>query len=145
MSITTVDFGSDLAAMNESLRVNRGKIKLPSVPNWLDEGDDLHRLYDELPMLLKRGSVYYACVVQANRLLFNKPTLRSVMTSVAEVVYNHKRPKTTISDPLIMRSFAHYLYECKERSPMKIPNGYARRRLCSRGDRSFARYDQYER
>lgn len=43
------------------------------------------------------------------------------MASVAEVVFNHKRPKTSISDPLIMKSFAHYLFECKERKPEENP------------------------
>lgn len=121
MSIMEVDLGGDLAAMNESFRINRAKIKLPPAPPWLKGNDDLGRLYAELPLLLKRGNVYYACIVQANRLLFNKPTSRSVMTSAAEIVYNHKRPKTTISDPLIMRTFAHYLYDCKERRPEENP------------------------
>ncbi|MDE7362865.1 MAG: hypothetical protein K2N38_13135 [Oscillospiraceae bacterium] len=121
MSIMDIDFGGDLEAMNESFRKNRDKIKLPPPPPWLGESDELSKLYSELPLLLKRGDVYYACVVQANRVLFNKPTSRSAMASVAEIVFNHKRPKTTVSDPLIMKSFAHYLYECKERKPEDNP------------------------
>lgn len=121
MSIMDLDFKGDLEAMSMAFHKNKDRMRLPSAPSWLDNGDDLGKLYTELPVLMKWGEVYYACLVQANRTLFNKPTSRSVSASVAEVVFNHKRPKTAISDPLIMKSFAHYLFECREKKPEENP------------------------
>ena len=121
MSIMDLDFKGDLEAMSTAFYKNKDRIRLPSAPSWLDSGDELSKLYTELPVLMKWGEVYYACLVQANRTLFNKPTSRSAPASVAEVVFNHKRPKTSISDPLITKSFAHYLFECKEIKPEENP------------------------
>lgn len=123
MSIMDLDFKGDLETMSANFHKYRlkGKITLPPTPDWLKSGDDLGKLYDELPVLLKWGEVYYSCIVQANRELFNPPTSKSRTASVAEVVFNHKRPKTSISDPLIMKSFAHYLFECRDRKPEENP------------------------
>lgn len=121
MSIMDLDFNGDLEIMSANFHKNKGKIKLPPRPPWLKEDDELGRIYSEFPVMMKWGEVYYSCLVQANRVLFNTPTSRSPMASVAEVVFNHKRPKTSISDPLIMSSFAHYLFECKERKPDENP------------------------
>lgn len=121
MSIMDLDFKGGLEIMSTSFHKNKSKIQLPSKPSWLGGDDELSKLYSEFPMLIKWGEVYYSYIVQANRTLFNKPTARSASASVAEVVFNHKRPKTSISDPLIMKSFAHYLFECKERDPEDNP------------------------
>ena len=117
MSIMDLDLKGDLEAMSEAFHKNKGRIRLPSAqPNG-----GLERLAGEFPVLMKWGEVCYACVVQADRTLYNKPTSRSVRVGTAEVVFNHKRPKTSISDPLIMRSFANYLLECKDKKPEDNP------------------------
>lgn len=121
MSIMDLDFNGDLEIMSANFYKHKERIRLPSRPLWLKEDDELSKLYSEFPVLMKWGEAYYSCLVQANRVLFNAPTSRSPSASVAEVVFNHKRPKTSISDPLIMKSFANYLYECKERSPEENP------------------------
>lgn len=121
MSIMDLDFKGDLEVMSAGFYKNKGRMSLPSAPSWLGSDDELGKLYTEFPVLMKWGEVYYACLVQANRTLFNKPTSRSATASVAEVLFNHRRPKTSISDPLIMKSFAHYLFECKERKPEENP------------------------
>ncbi|MCM1168182.1 MAG: hypothetical protein NC401_19530 [Ruminococcus sp.] len=121
MSIMDLDFNGSLEIMSANFHKFKEKINLPPKPPWLKEDDELAKLYSEQHILMKWGEVYYSCLVQANRVLFNAPTSRSPAASVAEVVFNHKRPKTSISDPLIMSSFAHYLYECKQRKPEENP------------------------
>lgn len=121
MSIMDLDLNGDLEIMSANFHRHKDRFTLPPRPPWLKADDELSKLYAEFHVLLKWGEVYYSCIVQANRVLFNAPTLRSPASSVAEVVFNHKRPKTSISDPLIMKSFANYLYECKERKPEENP------------------------
>lgn len=125
MSIVDLDLGAEINALNELFKSNAKNIALPKRPAWLDDDDELSLLYSEFPQLIRRGNIYWANIVQANTVLFKPPSKmpfsRPSEASAAEIVYNHKRPKTIESDPLILRTFAHYLYECKGKPAEDIP------------------------
>lgn len=123
MSIADLDLGAELKAMNELFKANSKNLFPPPRPVWLKEDDGLSLFYEEFPTLMRRGEVFWANIVQANKLLFKPfpPFTKAVGASVAEIVYNHKRPKTAESDPLIMRTFAHYLYESKGKPAEELP------------------------
>lgn len=123
MSIVDLDMSAELNAMNELFKANSKSFIPPPRPSWLTEDDGLSLLYDEFPTLMRRGEVYWANIVQANKLLFKPLPRFSRITgaSVAEIVYNHKRPKTAESDPLILRTFAHYLFESKGKPAEELP------------------------
>ena len=115
-----MSFESEMEIMSRKFHNNADKIApLPSVP-WLKSGDGLARLYEELPILTERGEVYYASIVQANRCLF-KPAYGDYTPSAATIIYNHKRPRETIENPMILCSFSHYLYSLKGMEADKIP------------------------
>lgn len=130
MSIADIDLGAELSALNEIFKTNAAKITLPQKPRWLKEDDELSLLYSEFSQLIEHGSVFWAYTVQANKALFEKP-VQSLFSklffptpagaSAAEIVYAHNRPEATGYDPLIMRNFAHYLYECKGKPEKEIP------------------------
>lgn len=123
MSIADLDMGEELKAMNELFRANFKSFFPPPKPAWLKPEDGLSAFYDEFSVLMRRGEVFWANIVQANKLLFKPfpPLTKPVGASVAEIVYNHKRPKTADSDPLILRTFAHYLFESKGKPAEELP------------------------
>ncbi|MDE6728837.1 MAG: hypothetical protein K2J80_13015 [Oscillospiraceae bacterium] len=129
MSIAKIDPGAELNALNENFKANAAKITLPQKPRWLKEEDKLSLLYSEFSQLIDHGSVFWAYTVQANKVLFEKPVqslfsklfFPAAGASAAEIVYAHNRPEATEYDPLIMRNFTHYLYECKGKPDEEIP------------------------
>lgn len=50
MSIMDLDFKGDLETMSAAFHKNKGRIRLPSEPPWLGSGDELSKLYTELPI-----------------------------------------------------------------------------------------------
>ena len=123
MNIADLDIKAELDAMNELFKANSQNITLPPKPFWVTEDDSLSLLYDEFPVLMRRGAVYWANVVQVDPMMF-KPVPRFIKitgSGAAEIVYNHKRSKTAESDPLILQTFAHYLYETRGKPAEEIP------------------------
>lgn len=115
-----MSFESEMKIMSRNFRNGADKIApLPAVP-WLKGDDGLSRLYEEFPLLMERGEVYYASLVQANSCLF-KPANGDLTPSVASIIYNHKRPRETVENPMILRIFSHYLYGYKNKMPEEIP------------------------
>ncbi|MDE7400219.1 MAG: hypothetical protein K2N06_11930 [Oscillospiraceae bacterium] len=115
-----MSFESEMKIMSREFHKSADKIApLPAVP-WLKSDDGLSRLYEEFPRLMERGEVYYASLVQANSCLF-KPANGDYTPSVASIIYNHKRPRETVENPMILRIFSHYLYGYKGKKPEEIP------------------------
>lgn len=119
-----MDFKQSLDHMTYQLRSAGRRITLPRVPKWAD-GDATANVYDELPVLLRDGQVYYSCVVQANRSLFDNTADAGSMISAAMIIYNHNRGKPSIVNPEYMIPFAHYLFMCKRKEPSEIPEWIA--------------------
>lgn len=105
--------------MTAELRKEAAKITLPRPPKWAD-GDAAAKVYDELPELLRNGQVFYSCVVQANKSLFENTVDADSLISAAMIIYNHNRGKPSISSPEYMIPFAHYLFMCKKKKPEEI-------------------------
>lgn len=124
--------------MTAELRSGSVKISLPKPPRWA-EGDATAKVYDELPMLLRDGQVYYSCVVQANRSLFENTVEANSLISAAMIIYNHNRAKTSIVNPEYMIPFAHYLFMCKKKDPSEIPDWLAETVNVIRGETDRSR------
>lgn len=115
-----MSFESEMEIMSRIFHKNAaGIVPPPSVP-WLRNEDALGLLYTEFFTLMERGEVYYASIVQANNCLFN-PANGDYTPSVASIIYNHKRPRETVENPMILRIFSHYLYGYKGKKPEEIP------------------------
>ena len=66
-----MDLRSELDIMRENYHRKPIRHKRLPRPLWLTDDDDLSALYTEKDILFSRGEVYYACIVQANDLLFS--------------------------------------------------------------------------
>lgn len=133
-----MDFKRLLDDMTAALRANAGRITLPKAPKWA-EGDKLTEVYDELPALLRGGSVYYSCVVQANKVLFDERIDADSLVSVATILYNHNRSQNSISNPEYLAPFAHYLFNCKKKEPSEVQDWLAEAVNVIRGETDRSR------
>lgn len=106
--------------MTARIRAEGSRITLPKPPKWADR-DTLAKVYEELPVLLRDGQVYYSCVVQANKVLFENSLNADSLISAASLIYNHNRGKASIVNPEYMIPFAHYLFTCKKKEPDEVP------------------------
>ena len=115
-----MSFESEMEIMSREFHKGAAGIMPPQSVSWLKSDDELSRLYEEFPLLMECGEVYYASIVQANSCLF-KPANGDYTPSVASIIYNHKRPRETVENPMILRIFSHYLYGYKNKMPEEIP------------------------
>ena len=65
-----MDLRTELDIMRGNYHRNPIRHKRLPRPLWLTDDDDLSAIYREKDILFSRGEVYYACIVQANDLLF---------------------------------------------------------------------------
>lgn len=133
-----MDFKKCLEDMSMALRANVGKITLPKPPKWAD-GDALSAVYDELPLLVTEGDVYYSCLVQANRVLFEEQVDAGTLISAATIIYNHNRCMSSVVNPEYMAPFAHYLFTCKKKEPHEIQEWLADAVTTVRGETDRSR------
>ena len=107
-----LDFQKELYEMREALskaRENRNITFAPRRPAWMSHADKLAAIFDDCDDLIQKGKVYYAAVVQANTLLFDK---RSKEDCPAQVLFStdpifEKNPQELIS-------VARMIYDGKE-------------------------------
>lgn len=65
-----IDFKTEIEAMRQNFIQSNKKIgKLPK-PVWMTADETLNKIYNELPELVETGEIHYACLVQANVILF---------------------------------------------------------------------------
>lgn len=67
------DFKQNLLEMRHNFKViNRHKNESLPKPLWLQPDDALNKIYEEYDKLIEIGEIHYACIVQANTILFKK-------------------------------------------------------------------------
>jgi len=65
-----IDFKIEIEAMRQNfIRGNKKIGKLPK-PAWMTANETLNKIYVELPELVETGKIHFACLVQANVILF---------------------------------------------------------------------------
>lgn len=66
-----IDFKIEIETMRQNfIRGNKKIGRLPTKPAWMTANETLSKIYDELPELAETGKIHYACIVQANAILF---------------------------------------------------------------------------
>lgn len=128
-----MEFAAMLHQMQGNWAENRpATLRLPR-PKWLTDRDALSAVYNELPVLLRDGTVCYGCVVQANEILFR---LRPHVDCPAAIVCSAD-PRVA-EDPGILRRIAYELFAYKDLPPEQVPEAWreAARIITDEMDRS---------
>lgn len=110
-------FAEELYQMRENYKKRPLKdIKLCR-PKWLDASDSLFEIYSLKPTLLQHGQIVYACIVQANTLLFNS---FPPFNCPAQILYS-THPYTN-ENPDCLFQVARNLYKYKGQDLDTIPS-----------------------
>lgn len=127
-----MNFKNELAAMQTKYMKNRLQDISLGRPAWLTSDDPMSEIYNEKCVLLQEGKVVYACIVQANEILFQ---FFPHMDCPAHIVYS--TDPYIEERPDILRDVANNLYRYKEKPLYSVPQKW----------REIARViaDEYER
>ncbi|MBP3415217.1 MAG: hypothetical protein J6L81_08495 [Clostridia bacterium] len=114
-------YKEELFQMREKYNKNRlADIKLKS-PEWLDSKDALSEIYAKKSILLQRGEIVYANIVQANNILFEKTPKYDCP---ALIVYS-KDPYFT-ENPQVLYTVSRRIYSLKDKDLDTIPKEWRR-------------------
>lgn len=103
-----MDFKLQISLMREHFGQHRSdKLKLHR-PWWMFADEELSKVYAEKETLLEQGSVYYACLLQANNNLFRK---FPPFDYPAQIIYS--TDSQADENPLILKGTAEELYSYK--------------------------------
>lgn len=85
-------------------------------PHWLDYSDPMSEMFTLKPKLLKKGQITYACIVQANTILFRH---FPPWNCPAQIVYS--TDPYVAEHPNFLREAAMKIYSYKGKSTAKVP------------------------
>lgn len=102
-----IDYKTELKIMREKYKKHKVKPLKLTKPGWVIN-DPINRIYTDMPILLEQGEVYYAALVQANMVLFQK---RPHIDCPGAVLYS--TDDTLNENPYLLQRLAHYLYSFK--------------------------------
>ncbi len=109
-----MNFKTEIEKMRNEFEKNRpANLKLHR-PWWMFADDELSKIYSEKETLLKQGTVYYSCLVQANVKLFEK---FPPFDYPAQIIYSDS---TDIDEnPLLFKETIEeiYSYKYSDRNP----------------------------
>ncbi len=111
-------YKNELYQMQKNYKNNRLRdIKLPH-PEWLKSDDPMSSIYEEKSILLQKGTIIYASLVQANTLLFKR---FPPYNCPAQIIYS----TNSFFDPDTVKLYtiASYLYSYKNQPESDIPDG----------------------
>lgn len=91
-------------------------------PRWLSPSDRLTLVFREKETLLREGRIYYAHVVQANELLYQRKAAR--YNCPANFIYS--TDGTVNSNPAMLAEMAHMLFSYKDRDLDDVPPEWQR-------------------
>lgn len=86
-------------------------------PDWLTEDDMLYQIFREKQELLAEGTVYYAHIVQANMMLFDRKY--SIHDCPADILFS--TDDAVNEAPAILKTLAGMLYGFKDKDPETVP------------------------
>lgn len=128
----------DLKKELEKMRVKYAKKHLKDIdlprPEWMKPEDDLNAVFSEKKELLADGRVYYAQVVQANELLFQRQhTKRN-----CPALFLYTTDSATNAAPYALKLLAHRLFSYKDKDLSTVPEEWreAARIITDEYDRS---------
>lgn len=111
-----MDFRNALSEIQDAWNGHRPADLRLDYPKWIKSGDALAAVYHEKTDLLRRGTVCYACIVQANSVLFK---LFPHVDCPAHIVYSDD-PRIA-EDPGILRTIAAGLFRYKNLPADRVP------------------------
>jgi hypothetical protein len=97
------DFYGELVQMRENYQRNPLKDIRLSYPAWMTRRDPMFEIYEKKAALLQQGQIVYACIVQANSLLFHTFPLKDCP---GQVLYS--------ADPYLAEH-PEFLYDASQR------------------------------
>ena len=111
----------DLKKELERMRVNYAKKHLKDIdlpkPDWMTPEHDLYAVFKEKKELLASGRVYYAYVVQANNLLFERKHAK--LDCPALFIYT--TDSSINAQPYALGALAHRLFSYKNKDLSTVP------------------------
>lgn len=111
-----MDFGKEL----EQMRVNYEEKPLERIdlkrPFWMEDSDELCVTYEEKDQLVKNGRLCWACVVQANTMLFRR---FPAWDCPAMLLYSTERE--VCGNPWILRETAERIFSYKDVPLEEVP------------------------
>lgn len=88
-----------------------------SRPDWLDFHDPMSRMYEEKSTILQQGKITYACIVQANNVLFHR---FPAWDCPAQIVYSTN--SHIDENPKQLYSIASKIFSYKDQPEDNIPD-----------------------
>lgn len=111
-----MDFQDALSAMQDAWSRKRPADLRLKRPDWMKHTDALSAVYHEKTDLLRRGTICYGQIVQANTILFK---LFPHVDCPAHLLYSFN--PLVEENPAILRQVAQELYRYKDLPPDKVP------------------------
>ena len=112
-----LDLYKELLQMRENYKCNPlNDIKL-SRPEWLDSEDPMSEIYENKSLLLKKGEVIYAHIVQANTILFKR---FPPFDCPAQIVYS--LVPYFMAQPDVLQDIAWGIYSYKGQDLNSVPD-----------------------
>lgn len=108
-------YEEEMNRIEKKMEKVRPFLSLPGRPDWMRDDDGLMRIYNNFSELKRRGKLTYACIVQANVLLFEE----GAQNHPASVIYT--QDVAGRSNPEILVSLANELYQYKSQFILKAP------------------------
>ncbi|MDO5155772.1 MAG: hypothetical protein Q4D51_07385 [Eubacteriales bacterium] len=136
----SIDWKKNIEQMQENYQRKPLRFKHLPKPKWMRETDPIYQVYRDKKMLMKYGKVYYAAVVQANQLLFEKDSKENCPGNI--VYSTHPFMK---ENPLLLSQLAHELFAYKGMPLEKVPAQYREivRIITDEMDRSGVNFHTY--
>lgn len=137
--VNSKHFVDHLAVMRRNYSANRLTYAPLRKPLWLvlRPQDPLNVIYRDSETVYQHGQVYYACIVQANKRLYERGNM---VDMPANILYS-THPVTEKYPEMLMK-FALALYACKGKPPEEVPENVreAVRIITDERDRSGVDY-----
>lgn len=111
-----MDFHNALSEMQAVWTRNRPKNIHLNRPDWMRSADAISAVYHEKSELLRRGTVCYGQIVQANTILFK---LFPHVDCPAHIIYSDD--PCVAADPQILRQVALLLFRYKDQPLDRVP------------------------
>jgi len=117
-----IDYKAELEAMRRRFTRNPKDIKKLYRPPWMkNPTETLALVYDEIPKLYETGQVYYAGLVQANKLLFEWDKGNDCPANIVVGMDDHFS-----ENPAELFTIGQTLYQYKAADPATVPSAIKR-------------------
>lgn len=112
-----LDFYKELLQMRKNYKSNPlDDIRL-SRPEWLDSEDPMSEIYENKALLLQKGEIIYAHIVQANTILFK---VFPLLDCPAQILYSMN--PYFVENPESFYDIAHKIYNYKGQKSDSVPD-----------------------